>query len=73
MRASTAPAAPVWCCFDFIDFQIPSKRIVGAVDTDSHCPNAKSCTFPIFRFAYFSCVKQFNWWSESSRISSEIS
>uniref|UniRef100_A0A673JHG7 Chemokine interleukin-8-like domain-containing protein n=1 Tax=Sinocyclocheilus rhinocerous TaxID=307959 RepID=A0A673JHG7_9TELE len=36
----SAPAAPVWCCFDFIDFQIPSKRIVGAVDTDSHCPNA---------------------------------
>ncbi|XP_016117496.1 C-C motif chemokine 8-like [Sinocyclocheilus grahami] len=33
-----APAAPVWCCFDFIDFQIPAKKIVSAVETDSRCP-----------------------------------
>uniref|UniRef100_A0A671QGR8 Chemokine interleukin-8-like domain-containing protein n=1 Tax=Sinocyclocheilus anshuiensis TaxID=1608454 RepID=A0A671QGR8_9TELE len=34
---TAAHAAPVWCCFDFIDFQIPSKRIVSAVETDSRC------------------------------------
>uniref|UniRef100_A0A672KX03 Chemokine (C-C motif) ligand 33, duplicate 2 n=1 Tax=Sinocyclocheilus grahami TaxID=75366 RepID=A0A672KX03_SINGR len=37
---SVAHAAPVGCCFDFIDFQIPSKRIVSALKTDSHCHNA---------------------------------
>ncbi|XP_077066008.1 chemokine (C-C motif) ligand 33, duplicate 3 [Siphateles boraxobius] len=33
-------AVPERCCFDFIDFQIPGKKIVSAMRTNSHCPVA---------------------------------
>uniref|UniRef100_A0A672LP17 Chemokine interleukin-8-like domain-containing protein n=1 Tax=Sinocyclocheilus grahami TaxID=75366 RepID=A0A672LP17_SINGR len=32
------PAVPERCCFNLVDFQIPAKRIVSAVETDSRCP-----------------------------------
>uniref|UniRef100_A0A672RGN2 Chemokine (C-C motif) ligand 39, duplicate 2 n=1 Tax=Sinocyclocheilus grahami TaxID=75366 RepID=A0A672RGN2_SINGR len=35
---SDAYAVPVWCCFDFVDFDIPAKKIVSAVKTHSHYP-----------------------------------
>uniref|UniRef100_A0A673JXX9 Chemokine interleukin-8-like domain-containing protein n=1 Tax=Sinocyclocheilus rhinocerous TaxID=307959 RepID=A0A673JXX9_9TELE len=28
-----APAVPERCCFNFVDFQIPEKKIVSAVKT----------------------------------------
>uniref|UniRef100_A0A671N400 Chemokine interleukin-8-like domain-containing protein n=1 Tax=Sinocyclocheilus anshuiensis TaxID=1608454 RepID=A0A671N400_9TELE len=33
-----AYAVPVWCCFNFVDFEIPAKKIVSAVKTHSHYP-----------------------------------
>ncbi|XP_042571110.1 C-C motif chemokine 3-like [Cyprinus carpio] len=40
-RTSEAqPAAvPKCCCFNFIDFQIPTYKIVSAEKTSSHCPS----------------------------------
>uniref|UniRef100_A0A673JNG4 Chemokine (C-C motif) ligand 39, duplicate 2 n=1 Tax=Sinocyclocheilus rhinocerous TaxID=307959 RepID=A0A673JNG4_9TELE len=35
---SDAYAVPVWCCFDFVDFEIPAKKMVSAVKTHSHYP-----------------------------------
>ncbi|XP_077066571.1 C-C motif chemokine 3-like [Siphateles boraxobius] len=35
-----AYAAAERCCFDFVDFQIPGKKIVSAMRTNSHCPVA---------------------------------
>uniref|UniRef100_A0A8C1VZK4 Chemokine interleukin-8-like domain-containing protein n=1 Tax=Cyprinus carpio TaxID=7962 RepID=A0A8C1VZK4_CYPCA len=29
---------PLRCCFNFIDFQIPTQMIVSAVKIGSHCP-----------------------------------
>uniref|UniRef100_A0A8C1ZDV3 Chemokine interleukin-8-like domain-containing protein n=1 Tax=Cyprinus carpio TaxID=7962 RepID=A0A8C1ZDV3_CYPCA len=29
---------PLRCCFNFIDFQIPTEMIVSAVKIGSHCP-----------------------------------
>ncbi|CAM4734274.1 unnamed protein product [Leuciscus chuanchicus] len=39
-EAQPHAAVPTTCCFDFIDFQIPGKRIVSASRTSSHCPVA---------------------------------
>ncbi|XP_059402198.1 C-C motif chemokine 14-like isoform X2 [Carassius carassius] len=33
-----APAVPQNCCFNFIDFKIPTNKIVSAVKTSSRCP-----------------------------------
>uniref|UniRef100_A0A673FNX1 C-C motif chemokine 4 homolog n=1 Tax=Sinocyclocheilus rhinocerous TaxID=307959 RepID=A0A673FNX1_9TELE len=35
-----AHAVPESCCFVFVDFQIPAKRIVSALKTGSNCPVA---------------------------------
>ncbi|XP_016123023.1 C-C motif chemokine 4 homolog [Sinocyclocheilus grahami] len=37
---AVAHAVPESCCFDFVDFQIPTKRIVSALKTGSNCPVA---------------------------------
>uniref|UniRef100_A0A8C1LLN8 Chemokine interleukin-8-like domain-containing protein n=1 Tax=Cyprinus carpio TaxID=7962 RepID=A0A8C1LLN8_CYPCA len=37
-EAQLAPAVPETCCFSFIDFQIPTQKIVSALKTGSHCP-----------------------------------
>uniref|UniRef100_A0A8C2BGY3 Chemokine (C-C motif) ligand 39, duplicate 2 n=1 Tax=Cyprinus carpio TaxID=7962 RepID=A0A8C2BGY3_CYPCA len=34
-----ASAVPEKCCFNFIDFQIPTNKIVSALRTGSHCPS----------------------------------
>ncbi|KAK2867046.1 hypothetical protein Q8A67_025163 [Cirrhinus molitorella] len=36
--ASQAAGVPEDCCFSFVDFQIPAKKIVSAEKTSSHCP-----------------------------------
>uniref|UniRef100_A0A8C1P4F5 Chemokine interleukin-8-like domain-containing protein n=1 Tax=Cyprinus carpio TaxID=7962 RepID=A0A8C1P4F5_CYPCA len=33
-----ASAVPERCCWSFIDFQIPTQKIVSAVKTGSRCP-----------------------------------
>uniref|UniRef100_A0A9J8AF08 Chemokine interleukin-8-like domain-containing protein n=2 Tax=Cyprinus carpio TaxID=7962 RepID=A0A9J8AF08_CYPCA len=33
-----AAAVPERCCFNFVDFQIPTEKIVSALKTDSKCP-----------------------------------
>uniref|UniRef100_A0A8C1QIP5 Chemokine interleukin-8-like domain-containing protein n=1 Tax=Cyprinus carpio TaxID=7962 RepID=A0A8C1QIP5_CYPCA len=38
-EAQLAPAVPEKCCFNFIDFQIPTPKIVSALKTGSHCPS----------------------------------
>uniref|UniRef100_A0A673FLD9 C-C motif chemokine 4 homolog n=1 Tax=Sinocyclocheilus rhinocerous TaxID=307959 RepID=A0A673FLD9_9TELE len=40
ISASVAHAVPESCCFVFVDFQIPAKRIVSALKTGSNCPVA---------------------------------
>ncbi|XP_059402197.1 C-C motif chemokine 3-like isoform X1 [Carassius carassius] len=37
-QPQAAVPIPEKCCFNFIDFAIPSKRIVSALKTGSHCP-----------------------------------
>ncbi|KAG1938254.1 chemokine (C-C motif) ligand 33, duplicate 3 [Pimephales promelas] len=37
-EAQPQAAVPERCCFDFIDFQIPGKKIMSALRTSSHCP-----------------------------------
>ncbi|XP_018950217.2 C-C motif chemokine 3-like [Cyprinus carpio] len=34
-----ASVVPKRCCFNFIDFQIPNKKIVSALKTSSRCPS----------------------------------
>ncbi|XP_016359045.1 C-C motif chemokine 3-like [Sinocyclocheilus anshuiensis] len=54
-----APAVPERCCFNFVDFQIPEKKIVSAVQTSSHCPSpAIVVTTPKTEF----CVKPEEAW-----------
>ncbi|XP_026094589.1 C-C motif chemokine 3 [Carassius auratus] len=36
-QSQAAAPIPEKCCFNFIDFQIPTNKIVSAVKTDSHC------------------------------------
>uniref|UniRef100_A0A8C2C5P2 Chemokine interleukin-8-like domain-containing protein n=1 Tax=Cyprinus carpio TaxID=7962 RepID=A0A8C2C5P2_CYPCA len=36
---TVAPAVPETCCFSFIDFQIPTPKIVSVLKTNSHCPS----------------------------------
>uniref|UniRef100_A0A9J7XSB9 Chemokine interleukin-8-like domain-containing protein n=1 Tax=Cyprinus carpio carpio TaxID=630221 RepID=A0A9J7XSB9_CYPCA len=38
-EAQLAAAVPETCCFNFIDFQIPTNKIVSAEKTNSHCPS----------------------------------
>uniref|UniRef100_A0A8C2F054 Chemokine (C-C motif) ligand 39, duplicate 2 n=1 Tax=Cyprinus carpio TaxID=7962 RepID=A0A8C2F054_CYPCA len=35
---SVAAAVPERCCFNFIDFPIPTEKIVSALKTGSKCP-----------------------------------
>uniref|UniRef100_A0A9J8AAA5 Chemokine interleukin-8-like domain-containing protein n=1 Tax=Cyprinus carpio carpio TaxID=630221 RepID=A0A9J8AAA5_CYPCA len=35
---TAASAVPERCCWSFIDFQIPTQKIVSAVKTGSRCP-----------------------------------
>uniref|UniRef100_A0A9J7Y2P7 Chemokine interleukin-8-like domain-containing protein n=1 Tax=Cyprinus carpio carpio TaxID=630221 RepID=A0A9J7Y2P7_CYPCA len=37
-EAQLAAAVPERCCFNFVDFQIPTEKIVSALKTDSKCP-----------------------------------
>ncbi|XP_052400503.1 C-C motif chemokine 14-like [Carassius gibelio] len=63
-EAQPQAAAPIpeECCFNFIDFQIPIKKIVSAEKTDSHCPvPGIVVTTPRTRF----CVKPEEAWIKS--------
>ncbi|XP_026094590.1 C-C motif chemokine 14-like [Carassius auratus] len=58
------PAVPQNCCFNFIDFQIPTAKIVSAVKTNSHCPvPGIVVTTPRTTF----CVKPDEAWIKSYR------
>ncbi|XP_059402196.1 C-C motif chemokine 4 homolog [Carassius carassius] len=37
-QSQAAGPIPEECCFNFIDFQIPTAKIVSALKTESHCP-----------------------------------
>ncbi|XP_067292878.1 C-C motif chemokine 4 homolog [Pseudorasbora parva] len=39
-EAQPYAAVPQRCCFDFVDFQIPAKKVLSASKTNSHCPVA---------------------------------
>ncbi|MCM8651680.1 CC family chemokine, partial [Lactiplantibacillus sp. E932] len=37
-QSQAAGPVPKYCCFNFIDFQIPTAKIVSAEKTSSNCP-----------------------------------